>query len=98
MSRTPGPWTTTHDEYGDEYWFGGSSGPGEHQIKGPDDEFIAVTDGEQSDNACLIAAAPDLLSAARLASASIKNAKLGGNWWEPCVEDLDKAIAKAEAL
>lgn len=60
---TPGRWIADHQEYGDEWWFGGSNGPGEVTVG----LFVASGDGQGRADAALIAAAvnalPHLLAA-----------------------------------
>ena len=60
--HTPGPWHTTHKDYGDEWWFGGR-GEGQCIVEDASGEMIAVYGGHDEANARLIAAAPDLLAA-----------------------------------
>ncbi len=42
---TPLPWNAHHDEYGDEWWFGGKRGPGQWVIEGPNGDDVAVYGG-----------------------------------------------------
>jgi hypothetical protein len=64
-AASPAPWTTAHEEYGDEWWFGGDHGAGQDTIDGPDG-FVAVMDGKEAANAAAIIAlrnaAPSLIA------------------------------------
>jgi len=51
------PWSTQHNDYGDEWWFGGSSGSGENVLAFGDDDF-GVLQGDCRAEAALIADAP----------------------------------------
>ena len=59
MSEQNTAWKATHHTYGDELWFGGNDGPGMWEIEGAE----AYLPGDHDKQACLIAAAPDLLAA-----------------------------------
>jgi hypothetical protein len=50
-------WSTHHDNYGDEWWFDGDSGPGQHVIE-LGDEDAGVLPGNCGAEAALIANAP----------------------------------------
>lgn len=61
---TPGPWMHEHDDYGDEWWFGGSTGSGQETLNGH-----IVTDGASAADMAYLAAAanavPQLVAAVR---------------------------------
>ncbi|MFG3340560.1 hypothetical protein [Glycomyces sp. NPDC048151] len=52
-----GPWSTEYNDYGDEWWFGGSSGDGENVLSFGDDD-CGVLAGRHRSEAALIANAP----------------------------------------
>ncbi len=64
-THTPGPWTATYDDYGDEIWYGGE-GCGQWTIAGPSGVYCAGNGNDperklQAEaNARLIAAAPTI--------------------------------------
>ena len=69
MSKhTPGPWSTSFEDYGDEIWFGGE-GKGMHRIEFQTSRglrtrcYLGGVTEEDFATARLIAAAPDLLAA-----------------------------------
>jgi hypothetical protein len=67
----------------------------DHWGERPGEAFIELSDEEQAANANLIAAAPDLLAAARLAMVRLRNADPKGLGTDT-YRALDAAIAKAE--
>lgn len=89
--HTPGPWTVTFDEYGDEIWFGGA-GKGIHVIDTGNDTadiFLGGTSEAAFANARLVAAAPDLLAALK------RLVEVGCCAGEGVIE-AEEAIKKAE--
>ena len=66
--HTPGPWKAVYSEYGEEIWFGGNDGPGMWEIEGAE----AYLPGDHDEQARLIAAAPDLLTALRATVACLR--------------------------
>ena len=95
--HTPGPWQSigSHESEGfDCYWIKAQPSPA---LRGFTKEIAAVTGpqaGEAEANACLIAAAPELLAAAQLAYETLAPLKDDDFVWAT-MSQLVAAIAKA---
>jgi hypothetical protein len=93
-AASPAPWTTSHEEYGDEWWFGGDRGAGQDTIDGPDG-FEAVMDGKHAANAAAIVAlrnaAPSLISEVRRLRARVKEL-------EESLRNIEEAMSWRRAL
>lgn len=83
---TPGPWTARRAGKVLD-----TDARGQIYIHAKDVTIAAILDGEREGNASLIAAAPDLLQAAKDARALLVHATCPVDW-------LDAAIAKAEQV
>lgn len=89
-THTPGPWTVRYltNVFADKRSVASTGG---YATNGPDEEAVSA---ENVANACLIAAAPDLLAACK----AIVDAHDGNDWSEPGVSDtFYAAIEQARA-
>ncbi len=86
MTHTPGPWTFGH--WGKDFWIGTDS-LGENKLAKVFWDFGTLEQGRK--NACLIAAAPELLEALKAVMDEWRDG-YGLN----CVEQVRAAISKAE--
>ena len=85
---TPGEWWSEHHDYGDEWWFGGTTGDGQEVINGH-----IVTGGDSAADAALIVAAvnalPKLTAALRAVLAECDD------WAEWANADLRSTLARS---
>jgi hypothetical protein len=92
--HTPGPWEYSIDQHETEYWFDRG-----HICVGPAIIGTEYSDLDATDiaNACLIAAAPDLLEALAdfISAIGIDTDKEGDGFFDPCLTIGDVRKARA---
>lgn len=100
--HTPGPWEVRKPILRGKYRGDFSIGPKSHEGYNQDPVFCHLSKGRddiQAANAALIAAAPELLEAARDAHAVLTMADRSTDWWNERVRvlgRLQEAFAKSE--